>query len=282
MIGRPRAEGAVEDFLRSRLGSMPARDSAVAGARRVELLEAAGFRFEGRIELPIADPMPVTSRLQGLTEVDAIAILEEHGPIEPAVLPVALAKRLRAATSTEVARIHTDRRAVRVSWRDGIDLRLLPAARSDAIVRMADHSGRGWFGISPAFFAAVLLTQHARLDDHLIPVIRLAKRCAAGRRETRQLTGYHVETLAIAVFRPYGGPIALTPMLGHFFRAAAEAVLRPLVDAAGASLHIDDDLETADSPDRRRIGRAFTALAMRIAAATDLADWQRLLGPAVR
>jgi hypothetical protein len=63
----------------------------------------------------------------------------------------------------------------------------------------------------------------------------------------------------------------MDPMLEHFFAAAAAAVLKPLVNATGHSLHIDDELGPANSATRRRIARSLADAGRGLARAPEIA-----------
>ena len=91
------------------------------------------------------------------------------------------------------------------------------------------------------------------------------------------LAGYHVETLAIAVFRGYTGAMTLPAMLEHYFAGASGAVLRPLVSSTGQSLHIDDALGPAGSQARRRVEAALGTVGRRMREADGVAAWAAMV-----
>jgi hypothetical protein len=269
-----------ETFLGERAAALDRRELEPVRARLRRIRDAVRPDDDRTwIELLLGGWIGKPAHLAGLTDTDAVVVLGAPavGDIEPASLPKELAARLGAARLDPAASIATDRLAVTVAYPDYTRLRLLPAVGRDDDVRMADATGDGWFGIGPRFFATELLAADARADHRLIPMIRLTELVLAGYPQDRQLDGYHVETLAIAVYRGYSGPWSYDVMLRHFFMAAASAVLRPLVNSSGESLHIDDALGPSDSERRRGAADLLAATARQVSDARGLEAWERLI-----
>jgi hypothetical protein len=119
------------------------------------------------------------------------------------------------------------------------------------------------------------------MDGKLVPTIKLAKGIIAGLPDQRRLTGYHIEVLAVAIFKGYAGPRTPKAMLRHFFENLPDAVRQPRRDATGQSVYLDDYLGERDSLQRRIVADAMDRIARRIRnadGAHSVPMWRELLG----
>ena len=280
----------VDGALLRRIAGTAHPDVGQATDRLRFLLDGAGFEASDRVELLLGGSGASDPPLEGLTDADAVVVLEGESiaapELQPSALPGVLAQQLRRAPgnppSDGAIEIGAGRLSVTVSANGHDRLRLVPAVRRGHSVAMADARGEGWFGLSPVFFASVLQSENTRHGGRLVPVIRLAKLALSGQHAGADLNGYHVETLAIAVGRGYDGPPTVHSMLAHVLMGAADAVLRPLVNASGESLHIDDDLGPPNSAERSRIAETLADLGRRMAESKTATDWERLVRAAGR
>jgi hypothetical protein len=99
--------------------------------------------------------------------------------------------------------------------------------------------------------------------------------------ETQRLSGYHMESLAIAAFRGYAGDKTTTAMLPNFFERARELVFSPSRDSTGQSVHVDEYLGPANSDARLAASHVMSRLARRMRNATatgSAAQWRALFG----
>jgi hypothetical protein len=115
----------------------------------------------------------------------------------------------------------------------------------------------------------------------LVPTIKLAKAVIGTLPEVQRLTGYHVESLAIAAFRGYDGTKTAAAMLPVFFERARELVLNPIRDSTGQSVHVDGYLGDANSAERQAASHLLNRIAkrMRNASAHQSTDqWEALFG----
>ena len=98
----------------------------------------------------------------------------------------------------------------------------------------------------------------------LVPTIKLAKAVLGTLPEKQRLSGYHVESLAIAAFRNYDGPKTVAAMLPTFFEKARDLVRSPIRDSTGQSVHVDAYLGSADSPSRLAASHVLSRIAKRM------------------
>src|SRR5437870_916771 len=117
--------------------------------------------------------------------------------------------------------------AVAVVYRDGMEVQLLPALRSGSRVLLG-VSGEGWSEINPKKFQTSLTDANQRLGGALVPAIKLLKSVNGDLPSQKQLSGYHIEALAVDAAKTYSGPNVPREVLIHTCKHAAERVLRPI------------------------------------------------------
>ncbi len=270
----------VNEFLAGRLAGINPKDAAFRNERLEAILDALQLPEDDRLSLLMGGSLAKRTYLEGLSDVDALVVLTDTDLIDagPAVAKRRFLDRLSDRLARgEVASVDAGRLAVTITYRDGSQIQLLPAIREADAIRIADHSGDHWARIRPREFAERLTSANVAQSGRLVPVIKLAKFAVASFPENRQLSGYHVETLAIDVFRDYSGPKTYKAMLEHFFSRAADRVLRPMVDATGQSLHVDEALGAPDSLPRRLASDSLGRMGRRLATARSTDDWASLI-----
>ena len=164
---------------------------------------------------------------------------------------------------------------------EGTTVQLLPALRFRQQFQIASSDGLEWSRIAPRRFAAALTRANKKLGAKLVPCIKLAKAIMASLPERHRLTGYHTEAMAINVFREYEGARTSHAMLRYFFDNANTHVLKPIRDASGQSVHVDEYLGSENSLRRRIVGNALARIARRIRNADGARSskrWQELFG----
>jgi hypothetical protein len=118
------------------------------------------------------------------------------------------------------------------------------------------------------------------MNGKLVPSIKIAKSIMTSLPEKHRLTGYHIESLAIEIFRNYTGPKTTKSMVSYFFEHASEHVKYPIRDTSGQSVHVDEYLGNANSLGRRTIADALGRISRRIRnadGARSLERWKELL-----
>ena len=196
----------------------------------------------------------------GLSDVDVLLIVNEsslvnHRPSEViAYVQDTIQRRLQnnSVTAGDLA--------VTVGYSDGTEIQILPAIRTNSGVRIAEPGSTGWSNVAhPARFAEMLREINGARGGRVVPTIKLAKAIADCfiRRQSRKITGYHMESLAIEAFRDYDGPLDTKAMLVHLLGYSIGAVKRPITDSTGQSRFVDEHLGQANSGPRRRASTYF-------------------------
>jgi hypothetical protein len=156
---------------------------------------------------------------------------------------------------------------------------LLPAIRTPDGLKVPSSRSTGWSHINPDRFNEALTKRNQECGGKLVPTIKLAKAVLATLPEQYRLTGYHVESLAIAAFRGFAGEKTTSTMLPYLFQQAKDLVLSPIRDQSGQSVHVDGYLGEANSVIRQYESRLIGNLAKRMtnaSAAQSRAQWEAL------
>lgn len=169
--------------------------------------------------------------------------------------------------------------AVTVKYPDGMEIQLLPAIKQGRSVKISNFSGTGWSDINPKGFTDKLTKVNKQCNSNVVPVIKLVKSINSNFPEKLQLSGYHIESLAIEAFKNYKGSFTAPEMLSHFFKASSTNVLSKIKDSTGQSVHVDDYLGDKNSKVRQSISHLLKRTHLKMDNATvssSLEDWKEL------
>lgn len=256
-------EIAVGDFLAGLLAEFNGRD--VESTRRffAQMERDLGHEIEGTIETLFGGSVSKRTYVDGLSDVDALVLLNDSslagkGPdAAKALLATVLASRYGQGAVRE------GELAVTVSV-GGEEIQLLPALRDGEGFKISNSVGSGWSRIQPRRFASALTKANQDLSGKLVPCIKLAKAIVSTLPESHRISGYHLESLAVRVFKTYSGAMTPKAMLAHLFEQGSVGVARPIPDSSGQSVHVDDELGPEGSLKRRIVGDAFSRVARRM------------------
>jgi len=177
------------------------------------------------------------------------------------------------------AKIDHGNMAVTLEYPDAMTIQLLPAIQTDQGLRIPASGKAGWAEIDPDTFRHALIRRNSDCGGKLVPTIKLAKAVISNLPEKYQLSGYHVESLAVRAFKDYKGEKTTTAMLPYFFEQAKDLVLHPIRDRSGQSRHVDEYLGADDSSVRQEISHLFSGITKRMrtaSAAQSQAQWNEL------
>ncbi len=158
-------------------------------------------------------------------------------------------------------------------------IQLLPAIKTSAGFRISNEPGDSWANIRPKEFTDQLSAVNNQRAHLVVPTIKLAKSIMADLPENRRLSGYHVEALAVEIFKDYKGYTNKKGMLMHFFQEASKRILAPTQDVTGQTTHIDEHLGKAGSLPRQLIADSLGRIHRRMQNAEafgQAAEWESL------
>jgi hypothetical protein len=261
-------ETRLADQMTGMLSEYNARDVDLVQERLTEILDSLDEELDDECETLFGGSVSKHTYVDGLSDVDTLVVLND--PALVAATPAEALAYLEAKIQSVVtgrATVSTGTLAVTVEYEDGMKLQLLPATRAASGIRIADSTGPGWSSIHPDRFCEALAGRNRECNGKLVPMIKLAKAINYKLPASLQLTGYHIESLAIAAFRDYGEVATMTKMLPHFFSRSAELVLAPITDRTGQSVHVDGYLGDARSSERQQRSHLLAQVAKRMRSA---------------
>ncbi|MGB9365061.1 MAG: CBASS oligonucleotide cyclase [Xanthobacteraceae bacterium] len=269
-------------LLADKLASANSRDVGKVADRLDEIKGALEGPLENSIDTLFGGSVAKHTYVDGMSDVDSLLILNDSAleGSKPSKAISDVAKIIRRELREE-AEVETGRMAVTVNYSDGMQLQLLPAFRFGNGLKVPSSRRNDWSGIKPENFQRALTRRNEECGGKLVPTIKLAKAIIGTLPEAQRLSGYHVESLAIAAFRDYKGTKTTAAMLPAFFEKARELVLSPIKDSTGQSVHVDRYLGKANSTERQAAGHLLNRIAkrMRNASAHQSTDqWEALFG----
>jgi integrase len=218
--------------------------------------------------------------VDGLSDIDALVLLGESElkTMTPEQVKEYFFQKLKERYPKTA--IKEGALAVTVKFPDA-EIQLLPAIKYKTGYRIADVSGKLWSFIRPRKFTELLTKINQDNGNKVVPTIKLAKAIISDFPKNRQLSGYHVEALAVQIFQNYAGPKTPKALLTHFFSEAPRAVLKPLPDVTGQSEHLDSYLGSEKSLNRRAVSDALNLISRRMQSADNartVQAWKEILG----
>ncbi len=265
------------------LGSYNSRDVQAVRDRLDAVRALLQGEIDGTFDPLFGGSVAKHTYVDGLSDIDSLVLLndsdlEDHSP-QRALEKMA---SIVGAGMPAGATVTHGRMAVTIDYGDGMVIQLLPAIKgADGLVHVPSSRRDAWSEINPLAFKEALSARNAACGGKLVPTIKLAKAINGELPEGQRLSGYHVESLAIAAFRDYAGEKTTSAMLPTFFERARELVLSPIRDSTGQSVHVDAYLGPESSPERVATSHLLSRIARRMrnaTAAASVPQWRALFG----
>lgn len=280
-LERSKLDVEVNSFLQAELSRINDRDSQLVNERLDRVEAAVADRIEEFDRLLFGGSVAKHTYVDGLSDIDALVVLDASvvGDRGPAEMRQELHRTLQQQLSMgDVDDIRVGRMAVTVTFRDGMELQLLPAVQRDDRTYVSAQSGNEWSHVRPRDFAESLSRLNDQQGRAVVPTIKIAKAVIANAVSDKlRPNGYHMEALAVAAFRDYEGSRSTRAMVERYFESAAQNVLRPIRDITGQSRHLDSYFGPANSDARRSLSRKFSTIARQMRTARSVEPWRQLL-----
>jgi hypothetical protein len=273
-------ESQVSEFLGQMLTQCNNRDVEAINADLERIKSDLSKDIDGTVDILFGGSVAKHTYVDGLSDVDSLVVIptRDASGKPPEQIKQAFADKLIARYGSDAVTIGDLAVTVQIG---GHSIQLLPAVKDGSGLKIANQAGTGWSRISPQRFASKLTRANREQGGKLVPTIKLAKSILGRLPESRRLSGYHVESLAIEAFRGYDGPKTCKQMLRHFFERAGEAVRSPIRDSSGQSVHVDEYLGARNSPVRRIAADTLGRIGRRIKnadGASSLSLWKAVFG----
>lgn len=258
------------------------RDTEAVSERLNSVKVALGDELDSAIDSLYGGSVAKHTYVDGLSDVDSLLIL--NGTELDGASPKEAVSRVKKAIEGSIeadAKVTAGKIAVTITYSDGMEVQVLPAFKTDAGLKVPSFKHEGWSRIVPDRFQNALTKQNELCNGKLVPTIKLAKAVLSNLPESQQLSGYHVESIAIKAFKNYDGPKTTAAMLPQFFERAKSLVQSPIRDSTGQSIHVDSYLGQAGSTRRVVVGHVMDRIAKRMRNASahqSDAQWRSILG----
>ena len=280
---RSEYEAEINNYLEDVIRDFSQRDTEKIGTHLETLRQALEKDIENPIELRYGGSIKKHTYIDGMSDVDAIFTINGTGleSKTPREVIHELANKIR--DRLPYTQLKEGEMAVTTKFTDGTEVQVLPAIRTSTGIRVASIGGQKWSNVAnPDKFAKRLTSLNQQTAGKLVRVIRLFKAEVNSQLTGGwQMSGYHVEALAVDAFSNYEGRTTYKDMLVHLTRHASDSVLSPLRDSTGQSIHVDDDLGESNSNDRKIVSAALQRVLSKMNDADSRASmkrWTELLG----
>lgn len=220
--------------------------------------------------------------VDGISDVDVLVIFDKselEGRTPDEILDYFRSRLQERLPFTEIVK---GKLAVTVRFSDGHEIQILPANKTATGIRIAHEEGERWSNvIKPDKFAEKLTSVNDNNNGGVVPVIKLFKALNSELSKDVKLSGYHIESLAIEAFENYEAPKTRKAMLMHLAEYASKAVLKPIEDSTGQSVHVDDYFGEANSIERQKTSAALKRISSRMKVADNegsIEKWKDFMG----
>lgn len=275
-------EANVSTFLNGQLIQYNDRDVKGIQAKLDSIKTALEKNIDGTVNTVFGGSVQKHTYVDGISDIDSLVILNNSELMDknPEQVKDHFLKVLRDKLK-DIKDIQKGNLAVTIEFKDGATIQLLPAVRTTDGIKIQSAKVNKWSEINPQGFADKLTRVNQALEGKLVPTIKLIKGINVQFPEKRQMTGYHIESLAIEAFKSYSGECTTKAMLEHFFEQSKSAVLSPIKDKTGQSIHVDEYLGTQNSEERKGISYQLDLISRKIKNANNVASidlWKDALG----
>ncbi|WYQ42428.1 CBASS oligonucleotide cyclase [Bacillus sp. FSL W7-1321] len=281
-INQEKFESDLNRLIKEYFQEINDRDSEGINRHLETIRGALDKEIDGFIDLKFGGSLTKSTYSAGISDVDMLvqinnSNLAKANPHEVLkYFKEQIQKRL-PKTDVKVGKL-----AVTVKFSSGHEIQLLPSLKTETGYRIPRPDENNWSNvIKPRKFAEKLTAVNQSNGNKIIPLIKLMKNINANLPNQRQLSGYHLESLAIDAFKNSTNIKTYKGMVEHFCRHAERAVLKPITDSTGQSVHVDDYLGTSKSIERQRASQTFKQLLKKIDRANtskSLDKWKEILG----
>ena len=237
----------INEFLEALLKDFNSRDVNAIQTHLNEIKKVLGREIDGIDAILFGGSISKNTFIEGTSDVDALVFLDgsKYKGESPKTLQNSFYKMLQSRfPHTEIKRGEL---AVTLEFSD-YEIQLLPAIRENGKIRIADRETKGWSSPINASAFTTQLTKINKINNNkVVPVIKLAKNLFCKLPQQYQLSGYHVEALAVDAFTTYNGRYTLYDMTKHLLNYSTKRILSPMNDITGQSGIIDNYLGAPNS-----------------------------------
>jgi hypothetical protein len=272
----------VNTYLNTLLVDINDRDTEQIQTHLETLKKALEKEIEGVIELKFGGSISKHTYANGLSDIDMLVGINKSSLVNSSPSEVldyfqAMIKERLPGTKVKVGDL-----AVTVKFTSGYEIQLLPSVITKTGFRIAVPGKNEWSNVvRPQKFAEKLTQVNRENSSRVVPIIKLFKVINNQLAKGLQLSGYHIESLAINFFKNYKGEMKYHTILKEFCNYSQRAVLIPIKDSTGQSINVDGYLGSSGSINRRQVSKGLERLSNRMNRSDSqksLDEWKKLFG----
>src|SRR5258708_5328414 len=209
-------ETEISGFISGLQAQYNKRDANAIRAHLDEIKEALCEDIDETLSLLFGGSVAKHTYVDGLSDIDALVVLgkSELKELSPEQVKNYFFRKLKERYPR--GKVKQGRLAVTIRFPNA-EIQLLPAIKHPTGYHIADLTGKNWSSIKPRRFSRLLTRINEDNGHAVIPTIKLIKSIIYNLPKNRQLTGYHVEALAVHIFKDYTGTKTPKALLTHFF-----------------------------------------------------------------
>jgi len=272
-------EREINEYIQSLLSKLNSRNIEQVQQHLRTLIDAIEKDLDGTVSLLFGGSVSKSTYAQGLSDIDVLvqvnnSDLDTSNPEE--ALSYFISRIKDRLPNTQVERGDL---AVTVTFSSGYEIQLLPSVKTKTGYKVPKPGLNEWSNVvRPKKFAEKLTKTNQSNGNKIIPMIKLFKSINDNSPRECQISGYHIESLAIDVFknnRVY--PRTIKDALVTFCQRASEVVLNPLKDNTGQSIHVDEYMGVSRSVERRRVSHHLNDLYGQMNSVNSVDKWKDIL-----
>lgn len=254
------------------------RDVDTINRHLEEIKSSLDKELEDTLSLNFGGSISKHTYVDGLSDADVLVLINNsdlQNKSSKEVLSYFYKKLTSRFPSTKIEKGSI---AITIKFSD-IDIQLLPAIKMNTGYKIANSSNDEWSTIKPQKFASELTTVNQRLGNKLIPTIKLIKSIISQLPPKKQISSYHVETMAVKIFKDYKGETKHSEMIETFFNKSSEIIKHKITDQTGQSGYVDTYLGKSNSILRIAISDSLNRIYRKIERAkryNNIEDWKML------
>jgi len=274
-------EAKVSAEINTLLANYNNRDTNAIESHIDTIVKAIQKEIDGTCNIVFGGSYQKHTYVDGLSDIDSLVLLNNSELINKTPNEVLkyfsdMLKERFPESNIEIGKI-----AITIRFADGKIIQLLPAVKSGDEFKISNSSGDKWSKIKPRNFTNKLTETNKKNSNKMIPTIKIVKAINSYLPKSKQLTGYHIESLAIEAFKAYSGEKNIKKMLQHFFVSAKDLVKSPIKDKSGQSVNVDGYLGRKNSIERKQVSIILERISRRMKNANSSASveqWMEILG----
>lgn len=274
-------DAEINTLINDRLKDFNGRDVELINQHLSTILGALNKEIDGTVQTIFGGSVSKHTYVDGLSDIDVLVTLNnsELKSMTPKEVNEYFLERLKDRLPNTTIKL--GKLAVTTIFSDGTEIQILPSIKTETGIKISQASGEAWSNVvKPRKFAEKLIKVNQKCANKVVPVIKLIKAINSDLPQSRQLSGYHIESLAVQIFSKYDGTKTTKTMLKHFMEKASTAVLNPITDKTGQSIHVDDNLGSTNSVARKAISDALSRIGRKIDSADrsgSIRQWESLI-----